>query len=85
MSDFAWTLIDIRTLRTLFINIVYFIKKMCAYWEGINVVFLKDESRRDGWHFSVICRWCARAGVAEQGREISILSQLRTELVLHLT
>ena len=40
----------------------------------------KDEFRRGGWHFFVICGWCARACVVEQGREISILSQLRTEL-----
>jgi hypothetical protein len=42
MSDFAWTLIDIRALRTLFINTICFIKKMCAYWDGINVVFCKE-------------------------------------------
>ena len=84
MSGFAWTLIVIRTLRTLFINTICFIKKMCVL-EGMKCGFLKDESRRDGWHFSVICRWCARAGVAEQRREISILSSLRTELMCHLT
>jgi len=49
------------------------------------VKFLKDKSRWDGWHFGVNCRWCAYARVVEQGREISILSPLRTELVLHLT
>ena len=83
MSDFAWTLIDIRTLRTLLI-IYYFYKENVCVGRDKNG-FLKDESRWDGWHLSVICRWCARAGVTEQGREISILSPLRTELVLHLT
>ena len=78
MSDFAWTLIDITH------NMLYFYKENVCVGRDKNG-FLKDESRRDGWHFSVICRWCARAGVAEQGREISILSTLRTELVLHLT
>ena len=82
MSDFAWTLIERLGPATLY-NLFY--KEKVCVWEGIKVDFLKDEFRRDGWHFSVICRWCARAGVAEQGREISILSPLRTELVLHLT
>ena len=34
MSDFAWTLINIRTLRTLFINTIWFIKKMCVCGKG---------------------------------------------------
>ena len=54
----------------------------CVGWE--NVEFSKYElDGMDG--ISVwIAERCARAYVAEQGREISILSQLRTELV-HLT
>ena len=36
-------------------------------WEGIKEEFSKDEFRRDGWHFCVICRLvclclCGRAG-----------------------
>ena len=53
--------------------------------EGIKVDFQKMSlDGKDGIsvRFAV---WCARAGVAGQGREMSILSQLRTELVLHLT
>ena len=34
MSDFAWTLIDIRMLRTLLIIRFIFIKKMCVYGKG---------------------------------------------------
>ena len=81
MSDFVWTLIA----EDLTYNTTYFIKKRYVCVGRDKSGFSKDESRRDGWHLSVICRWCARAGVAEQGREISILSTLRTELVLHLT
>ena len=34
MSDFVWTLIDIRMLRTLLIILFDFIKKMCACGKG---------------------------------------------------
>ena len=37
------------------------------------------------WHFYGFAIWCARANVAGQRREISILLPLRTELVCHLT
>ena len=40
MSDFAWTLIDIRRLRTLLIILFY--KENVCVWDGINVVFCKE-------------------------------------------
>ena len=58
-----------------------------SVWEGKNVEFRKMRlDEMDG--ISVwIAEWCARACVAEQGREISILSQLRTRVGVssHLT
>ena len=42
MSDFAWTLIDIRRLRTLLI--IRFYKENVCVWDGINVVILVKES-----------------------------------------
>ena len=45
ISDFAWTLIDTRMLRTLLILWIPFIKKMCVcMWDGINMVFCKESS-----------------------------------------
>ena len=52
MSDFAWALIDARVLRTSY-NL--FIKKMCVCMGREKGGISKDEYRRDGWHFSVIC------------------------------
>ena len=84
MSECVWTLIAARTFRTL--NTTCFIKKMCA-------CVGRDKSGKF-WKMSLdgmdgisvwIAEWCARTCVVEQGREISILSQLRTELVCHLT
>ena len=40
MSDFAWTLIVIRTLRTLLMILFY--KENVCVWDGINVVFSKE-------------------------------------------
>ena len=40
MSDFAWTLIDIRRLRTLLIILFY--KENVCVWDEINVVFCKE-------------------------------------------
>ena len=40
MSDFAWTLIAVRTLRTLY-NLFY--KEKGCVWEGIKVEFSKDK------------------------------------------
>ena len=58
---------------------------MCVWWEGENVKFRKMSlDGMDGISVG-FADWCARACVAGQGREISILSQLRTELVCHLT
>ena len=52
-----------------------------SVWEGKNMEFQKMRlDEMDG--ISVwIAEWCARTCVVEQGMEISILSQLRTELV----
>ena len=73
----VWTLITAGTLRlgphTQY-NLFYK-ENVCVCVGRDKSGFSKDKSRRDGWHFRV----------AEQGREISILSQLRTELVCHLT
>ena len=52
-------------------------------WDGINVVFFKEGL--DGMDGNSTDLPFARAVVAGQGREISTLSPLRTELVLHLT
>ena len=49
-----------------------------------NVEFSKDELDGMDGTSVLIAKWCARTCVVEQGREISILSQLRTELMCHL-
>ena len=83
MSDFAWTLIDIRRLRTLLIILFY--KENVCVWDGINVVFCKESvDGMDGIStdlpFGVLVpMWQGKR------REISILSCLRTELMCHLT
>ena len=58
---------------------------MCeCVWEGKMLNFRKMSlDGMDGTSVG-IAKWCARTCVVEQGREISILSQLRTELVCHL-
>ena len=49
--------------------------------------FSKDESRRDGWHFSVICRLvCScRCGRARKGDIHLVVSKDRVGVSSHLT
>ena len=86
MSECVWTLIAARTLRTLnTIQLVLYKEKVSVCGKGKMWNFWKISlDGMDG--ISVwIAERCARTCVVEQGREISILSQLRTELVCHVT
>ena len=60
---------------------------MCAYWEGINVVFLKSVFRRDGWHFCVICHLVCSClcGRARKGDIHLVTPKDRVGVTSHLT
>ena len=50
MSDFAWTLIDIRTLKDFTHNTIYVIKKMRAYvgWDKCGAFVKASSDGMDG-------------------------------------
>ena len=87
MSDFAWTLIAIRTLRTIHITLFVLLKKMCEYVGRDKSGVLKSEFRRDGWHFCRICHLVCSClhGRARKGDIHLVITKDRVGVSSHLT